>query len=65
MTKTRLWLVLGALMLAVLLASMEISIIATALPTIGGEFSAFESCAWGGTGYVAACAIGRKLVGKM
>ena len=41
-TNARLWMVLGALMLAVLLSAMEISIIATALPTITGEFSGFE-----------------------
>ncbi len=65
MTKARLWMVLGALMLAVLLASMEISIISTALPTIAGEFNAFESFAWVGTAYVAASAIGTPLLGKL
>lgn len=64
MTNTRLWTVLGALMLAVLLASMEISIIATALPTIAGEFNAFESFAWVGTAYIATSAIGTPLLGK-
>ena len=52
-------------MLAVLLASMEISIIATALPTIAGEFDAFESFAWVGTAYIAAAAIGTPLLGKL
>ncbi len=65
MTKARLTMVLGALMLAVLLASMEISIISTALPTIAGEFNAFESFAWVGTAYVAASAIGTPLLGKL
>ena len=65
MTNTRLWMVLGALMLAVLLASMEISIIATALPTIAGEFNAFESFAWVGTAYIATSAIGTPLLGKL
>ena len=65
MTNARLWAVLGALMLAVLLASMEISIIATALPTIAGEFNAFESFAWVGTAYIAAAAIGTPLLGKL
>jgi EmrB/QacA subfamily drug resistance transporter len=65
MTNTRLWLVLGALMLAVLIASMEISIIATALPTIAGEFNAFESFAWVGTAYIATSAIGTPLLGKL
>ena len=64
-TNARLWMVLGALMLAVLLASMEISIIATALPTIAGEFDAFESFAWVGTAYLVAAAIGTPLLGKL
>jgi EmrB/QacA subfamily drug resistance transporter len=57
--------VLGALMLSVLLASMEISIISTALPTITGEFDAFESFAWVGTAYIATSAIGTPLMGKL
>lgn len=64
-TRRQLWMVLGALMLAVLLASMEISIIATALPTIAGEFNAFESYAWVGTAYIATAAIGTPLLGKL
>ena len=65
LTNARLWAVLGSLMLAVLLASMEISIIATALPTIAGEFDAFESFAWVGTAYIAAAAIGTPVLGKL
>lgn len=61
----QLWLVLSALILAVMLASMEISIIATALPTIAGEFNAFESYAWVGTAYIATSAIGTPLLGKL
>ena len=64
MTNTRLWLVLGSLMLSVLLASMEISIIATALPTIAGEFNAFDQFAWVGTAYIAAAAISTPLLGR-
>lgn len=61
----QLWMVLGPLMLAVLLASMEISIISTALPTIVGEFQAFESFAWVGTAYIVTAAIGTPLLGKL
>ena len=64
-TRKRLWMVLGSLMLSVLLASMEISIIATALPTIAGDFNAFESYAWVGTAYIATAAIGTPLLGKL
>ena len=65
MTTARLWAVLGSLMLAVLLSTMEISIISTALPTIAGEFNAFESFAWVGTAYIATSAIGTPLLGKL
>lgn len=52
-------------MLAVLMASLETSIIATALPTITGEFNAFESYAWVGTAYIVTSAIGTPLLGKL
>ena len=61
----QLWLVLGSLMLAVFLASMEISIISTALPTIVGEFESFENFAWVGTAYIVTAAIGTPLFGKL
>ncbi len=64
-TNRHLWLVLGSLMLAVLLATMEVSIISTALPTIVGEFQAFESFAWVGTAYIVTAAIGTPLLGKL
>ena len=64
-TQRRMIVVLGALMLATLLASLETSIIATALPTITGEFSGFESFAWVGTAYIVTSAIGTPLLGKL
>ena len=64
-TTRRLLLVLLALIMAVFLASMETSIIATALPTIAGDFNAFESLAWVGTAYIATSAIGTPLLGKL
>src|SRR5215213_8418833 len=64
-TQRRLTVVLGALMLAVLLASLETSIIATALPTITGEFNAFESYAWVGTAYIVTSAVGTPVLGKL
>lgn len=64
-TRGRLTVVLGALMLSVLMASLETSIIATALPTITGEFNAFESYAWVGTAYIVTSAIGTPLLGKL
>jgi EmrB/QacA subfamily drug resistance transporter len=64
-TNKRLWIVLGALALAVMLANLETSIIATALPTITGQFNAFESFAWVGTAYIVTSAISTPLLGKL
>jgi len=64
-TNKRLWIVLGALALAVMLANMETSIISTALPTITGQFNAFESFAWVGTAYIVTSAISTPLLGKL
>lgn len=57
--------VLGALIMAVMLAALDTSIIATALPTIAGEFNAFESFAWVGTAYIVASTIATPLLGKL
>jgi EmrB/QacA subfamily drug resistance transporter len=51
--------------MAVLLASLDTSIIATALPTIAGQFNAFESFAWVGTAYIVASTIATPLLGKL
>ena len=64
-TNKKLWIVLGALALAVMLANLETSIIATALPTITGQFNAFESFAWVGTAYIVTSAISTPLLGKL
>lgn len=64
-TNKRLFAVLGALAAATMLASLETSIIATALPTIVGEFNSFESFAWVGTAYIVTSAIGTPLLGKL
>ena len=64
-TRKHLFLVLSALMLAVFLSTMETSIISTALPTIAGDFNAFESFAWVGTAYIVTSAIGTPLLGKL
>ncbi len=56
---------LGALILAVFLASLDTTIISTALPTIAGEFNAFESFAWVGTAYIVTSTIATPLLGKL
>lgn len=52
-------------MLATLLAALEQSIIGTALPTIAGDFNAFESYAWVGTAYIVASTIATPMLGKL
>ena len=64
-TQARLFLVLGALATATMLANLETSIIATALPQIVGEFNSFESFAWVGTAYIVTSAIATPLLGKL
>jgi len=64
-TRARLVAVLGALATATMLANLETSIIATALPKIVGDFNSFESFAWVGTSYIVTSAIATPLLGKL
>jgi EmrB/QacA subfamily drug resistance transporter len=64
-TQARLVMVLGALATATMLANLETSIIATALPKIVGDFNSFESFAWVGTSYIVTSAISTPLLGKL
>ena len=52
-------------MMAMLLSSLDTSIIVTALPTIAGQFNAFESFAWVGTAYIVTSTIATPLLGKL
>jgi EmrB/QacA subfamily drug resistance transporter len=51
--------------MAVFLASLDTTIISTALPTIAGQFNAFESFAWVGTAYIVTATIATPLLGKL
>jgi EmrB/QacA subfamily drug resistance transporter len=64
-TQRQLVTVLAALIMAVFLASLDTTIISTALPTIAGEFNAFESFAWVGTAYIVTATIATPLLGKL
>lgn len=64
-SQARLIAVLGALATATMLANLETSIIATALPKIVGDFNSFESFAWVGTSYIVTSAIATPLLGKL
>jgi MFS family permease len=61
----RLWLVLGALVLAMVLAALDQTIVATALPTIVGEFGGAEHLSWVVTAYLLASTASTPLWGKL
>ncbi|TPG21075.1 DHA2 family efflux MFS transporter permease subunit [Sphingomonas koreensis] len=57
--------IFGALMLVMLLASLDQTIVSTALPTIVGEFGGLEHLSWIVTAYMLATTIVTPLYGKM
>jgi EmrB/QacA subfamily drug resistance transporter len=61
----RLWPVLGALMLALLLASLDQTIVATALPTIVRELGGLYQLSWVVTAYLLASTASTPLWGKL
>src|SRR3954463_8370335 len=61
----RLGLVIGALVLVMLLASLDQTIVSTALPTIVGELGGLEHISWVVTAYLLAVTIVTPLYGKL
>jgi EmrB/QacA subfamily drug resistance transporter len=61
----RLHVVLGALMLVMLLASLDQTIVSTALPTIVGELGGLEHISWVVTAYLLAITVATPLYGKL
>jgi EmrB/QacA subfamily drug resistance transporter len=59
------WIVFAALMLVMLLASLDQTIVATALPTIVGEFGGLAHLSWIVTAYLLATTIATPLYGKL
>jgi EmrB/QacA subfamily drug resistance transporter len=57
--------VFAALMLAVLLAALDSTIVATALPTITAELGGLDQLSWVVTGYLLASTISTPLYGKL
>ncbi len=57
--------IFGALMLVMLLASLDNTIVSTALPTIVGEFGGLAHLSWIVTGYMLATTIVTPLYGKL
>ena len=60
-----LWAVLGSLMLVLLLAALDQTIVATALPTIVGELGGLEHLSWVVTAYLLAQTVVTPLYGKL
>ena len=61
----RLWLVLGALMLGMLLAALDQTIVSTALPTIVSDLGGLEHLSWVVTAYLLASTVTTPLWGKL
>jgi MFS family permease len=61
----QLWLVLGALMLGMLLAALDQTIVATALPTIVGSLGGASHLSWIVTAYLLASTASTPLWGKL
>ena len=61
----QLWLVLGALMLGILLAALDQTIVATALPTIVGSLGGASHLSWIVTAYLLASTASTPLWGKL
>ena len=62
-TQPRVRLVIGALLLVMLLASLDQTIVSTALPTIVGELGGLENISWVVTSYLLAVTIVTPLYG--
>jgi MFS family permease len=61
----RLYLVFGALMLVLLLAALDATIVSTALPTIVGELGGLEHLSWVVTAYLLAQTAVTPVYGKL
>ncbi|HXZ62985.1 MAG TPA: MDR family MFS transporter [Acidimicrobiales bacterium] len=64
-TKRRLWLILGALLLGMLLAALDQTIVSTALPTIVADLHGGSHLAWVVTAYLLTSTVSTPLWGKL
>ncbi len=64
-TKRRLWFILGALLLGMLLAALDGTIVSTALPTIVGDLHGGSHLAWVVTAYLLSSTVSTPLWGKL
>lgn len=59
------WVIIGTLMLALLLAALDQTIVSTALPTIVSEFGGLNHLSWVVTAYLLAATVSAPLWGKL
>ena len=64
-TERRLWVILGALLLGMLLAALDQTIVSTALPTIVGDLHGGSHLAWVVTAYLLSSTVSTPLWGKL
>lgn len=64
LTKRRIWIIFGALLAGMLLASLDQTIVSTAMPTIVGELGGVEHQVWITTAYLLATTIVMPIYGK-
>src|SRR5579872_3481687 len=65
LTGRALWTVFGALMLGMLLAALDQTIVSTALPTIVGDLGGLNHLSWVVTSYLLASTVSTPLYGKL
>jgi EmrB/QacA subfamily drug resistance transporter len=64
-SRKRLWLIITALLLGMLLASLDQTIVATALPTIVGDLGGLSHLSWVVTAYLLASTVSTPIWGKL
>src|SRR5436190_13193625 len=61
----RVWVIFSGLILALLIASLDQTVVATALPTIVGDLGGFSQLSWVVTGYLLTSTVSTPLWGKL
>jgi EmrB/QacA subfamily drug resistance transporter len=65
LSRRRVWLIMSGLLLGVMLAALDQTIVATALPTIVGDLHGYAHYSWVATGYLLASTVSTPLWGKL
>ena len=65
LSRRRIWVIIGALLLGLLLAALDQTIVATALPTIAGDLHDLAHLSWVITAYLLASTVSTPLWGKL